>query len=111
MKLKASLSMAIAGGFLLVGAAVASAALDPSAPSGSASVPASLSDREAHPECYDPAKANDPNDFCYKTIGEWNSRLLTADDVRSQFSSQEMAKNGMTADFIRQYYPEYTPAP
>lgn len=106
-KLKASLSMVIAGGFLVAGAAVAYAALEPSAPSSHVSV----SDREAHPECYDEAKANDPNDFCYKTIGEWNSKLLTADDVRSQFSSQEMAKNGMSPDFIRQYYPEYTPAP
>ncbi|WP_223995536.1 hypothetical protein [Arthrobacter sp. NicSoilB11] len=106
-KLKASVSMVIAGGFLMAGAAVAYGALEPSAPSKSASV----SDREAHPECYDEAKANDPSDFCYKTIGEWNSKRLTADDVRSQFSSQEMAKNGMSPETIRQYYPEYTPAP
>lgn len=105
-KLKASLSIAIAGGFLLAGAAVASAALDPSKPDVSTVV----SDGGEHPECQDATKANDPADFCYQTIGEWNSRLLTTEEVGSRISSEEMARTGMTPDEIRQYHPEYTSA-
>ena len=62
-----------------------------------------------HPECYDTAKINDPNDFCYQTIGPWNSRLLSDDEVRSVASLEQMISAGHPTDQIQRYYPEYTP--
>lgn len=70
--------------------------------------PPSLGDT-SHPECYDAAKMNDPNDFCYQTIGPWNSRLLTDDEVRSVVTLDQMISAGHPTDQIRRFYPEYQP--
>ncbi|WP_426985752.1 hypothetical protein [Pseudarthrobacter sp. Y6] len=63
----------------------------------------------SHPECYDAAKMNDPNDYCYQTIGPWNSRLLSDDEVRSAVSLEQMISNGMPTDHILRYFPAYQP--
>lgn len=73
-----------------------------------AAAPSSMADT-SHPECYDAVKMNDPNDFCYQTIGPWNSRLLTDDEVRSAVSLEAMISADTPADEIRRYYPEYQP--
>jgi hypothetical protein len=62
-----------------------------------------------HPECYDPAKLNDPNDFCFKTIGPWNSVRSSDDEVRALMPVKRMVKAGKTVEEIRRYYPEYSP--
>lgn len=71
--------------------------------------PPSMGDT-SHPECYDAAKMNDPNDFCYQTIGPWNSRLLSDEEVRSVVSLDQMISAGHPTDQIQRYYPEYQPA-
>lgn len=71
--------------------------------------PPSMGDT-SHPECYDAAKMNDPNDFCYQTIGPWNSRLLSDEEVRSVVSLDQMINAGHPTDQIQRYYPEYQPA-
>lgn len=63
----------------------------------------------SHPECYDAAKMNDPNDFCYQTIGPWNSTLSSAEEVRSLVSLEKMISVGMPTAHIQRYYPEYQP--
>jgi len=63
----------------------------------------------SHPECYDAAKMNDPNDFCYQTIGPWNSRLLSDDEVRSTVSLEQMISAGYPSEEIRRFYPAYEP--
>lgn len=62
-----------------------------------------------HPECYDSAKLNDPNDFCFKTIGPWNSSRSSDAEVRSMMPVERMVKAGKTVEEIRRYYPDYTP--
>ncbi|WOH19135.1 hypothetical protein IRJ34_02070 [Paenarthrobacter sp. GOM3] len=62
-----------------------------------------------HPECYDTKKLDDPSDFCYRTIGPWNSTLSTDEEVRELVSIEQMVASGRTAAEIRRYYPEYTP--
>lgn len=69
-----------------------------------------ISEDNSHPECYDTAKMNDPNDFCYKTIGPWNSTLLTKDEVRAQISLESMIEADFPEDRIKELYPEYVPA-
>jgi hypothetical protein len=62
-----------------------------------------------HPECYDPAKLNDPNDFCFKTIGPWNSVRSSDDEVRTLMPVERMVQAGKTVEEIRRYYPNYSP--
>jgi hypothetical protein len=62
-----------------------------------------------HPECYDPAKLNDPNDFCFKTIGPWNSVRSSDDEVRALMPVERMVQAGRTVAEIRRYYPDYSP--
>lgn len=62
-----------------------------------------------HPECYDPAKLNDPNDFCFKTIGPWNSVRSSDDEVRALMPVERMVQAGKTVEEIRRYYPTYSP--
>ena len=62
-----------------------------------------------HPECYDEVKMNDPKDFCYQTMGPWNSTLATAEEVRASVSVESMVTQGLSTQQIRAYYPEYTP--
>jgi len=97
----------------MVGAAVvlmggAVAGIQASTKAEPAAAPSSMADT-SHPECYDAAKMNDPNDFCYQTIGPWNSRLLTVDEVRTAVSLEQMISAGRPAEEIRRYYPEYQP--
>lgn len=79
-----------------------------SAKTEQAAAPVSKADT-SHPECYEAAKMNDPNDYCYQIIGPWNSRLLSDDKVRSAVSLEQMISVGRPADEIRRYYPEYLP--
>jgi len=62
-----------------------------------------------HPECFNTKKLNDPNDFCYQTIGEWNSTASTDGEVRGLVSIEQMKAIGATTAEIQRYYPEYTP--
>lgn len=62
-----------------------------------------------HPECYDQAKLADPTDFCFKTIGPWNSVHSSDNEVRSLMPVDRMVKAGKTTEEIRRYYPDYSP--
>lgn len=81
-----------------------STALGPSA-SGASDVAYEKMD---HPECYNETKLNDPNDFCYKTIGPWNSTKSSDEEVRSLVSVEQMVAAGRTVDEIQRYYPDST---
>lgn len=61
-----------------------------------------------HPECYNETKLNDPNDFCYKTIGPWNSTKSSDEEVRSLVSVEQMVAAVRTVDEIQRYYPDST---
>lgn len=62
-----------------------------------------------HPECYNETRLNDPNDFCYKTMGPWNSTKSSDEEVRSLVSVDRMVAAGMNVQEIQRYYPEYRP--
>ncbi|MGO4805180.1 hypothetical protein AB4089_08645 [Arthrobacter sp. 2MCAF15] len=62
-----------------------------------------------HPECYNEARLSDPNDFCYRTMGPWNSTKSSDEEVRSMISVEQMIEAGRTVQEIRRYYPEYSP--
>jgi hypothetical protein len=125
-KTKAALSVFTIGALLAVGGASAYAAMDrpaaapapavaPAAAPSAATAPALAtpgigSKDPSHPECYDAAKLNDPSDFCYQTMGPWNSTLATDDEVRRFVSVDAMARAGMSAAQIQRYYPAYSPA-
>ncbi|AXJ08644.1 hypothetical protein CFN17_02645 [Arthrobacter sp. PM3] len=75
-----------------------------------ASVPAATSaGGPDHPECYNETRLNDPNDFCYRTIGPWNSIKSSDEEVRAIMSIDRMVEAGKTVQEIRRYYPEYSP--
>jgi len=63
-----------------------------------------------HPECYNEIRLNDPDDFCYKTIGPWNSTKSSDEEVRSLVSVEDMTAAGRTTEDIQRYYPDYNPA-
>ncbi|WP_427017070.1 hypothetical protein ACQCSX_20660 [Pseudarthrobacter sp. P1] len=92
---------------LAVGGASAHAAMDHPAPAPAVSETGSGD--PSHPECYDAAKLNDPSDFCYQTMGPWNSTLATFDEVRQHVSIETMVEMGRTTAQIQRYYPDYTP--
>jgi hypothetical protein len=62
-----------------------------------------------HPECYNTAKLNDPNDFCYRTMGPWNSTKSSDEEVRALMPIGRMLAAGKTTEEIRRYHPEYSP--
>jgi hypothetical protein len=62
-----------------------------------------------HPECYNEARLNDPNGFCYRTMGPWNSTKSSDEEVRSMMSVERMVKAGQTVQEIQRYYPDYSP--
>lgn len=62
-----------------------------------------------HDECYDGKKPNDPSDFCYQTIGPWNSTTSTDEEVRELVSIEQMVAIGATTAEIQRYYPRYRP--
>lgn len=71
------------------------------------------SDREVqgdHPECYDSSRMNNPEDYCYRNIGPWNSTTASASEVRAHVSLQSMIEQDMPTSVIQKYYPEYSPA-
>ena len=105
---KRSLSVLGIAALVMVGGAGAHAAMGESTPPSNSG--ATQSDA-SHPECYDAQKLNDPNDYCYQTIGPWNSTLSNAEEVRSLVSLEKMVQTGMKAEEIRRYYPEYQPSP
>lgn len=72
-----------------------------------ASLPAS--NDPDHPECYDELRLADPNDFCYQTMGPWNSVRSSDDEVRSLMPVERMIAAGKTVSEIQRYYPHYTP--
>lgn len=63
-----------------------------------------------HPECYSEARLNDPNDFCYRTMGPWNSTKSSDEEVRALVSVERMVEAGRTVHEIQRYYPEYNPS-
>jgi hypothetical protein len=63
-----------------------------------------------HPECYDERKLHDPADFCYLTIGPWNSTKSSDEEVRSLMPIDRMLAAGKTTEEIQRYYPGYVPA-
>jgi hypothetical protein len=63
-----------------------------------------------HPECYDERKIHDPADFCYLTIGPWNSTKSSDEEVRSLMPIDRMLAAGKTTEEIQRYYPDYVPA-
>ncbi|MET4096977.1 hypothetical protein [Arthrobacter sp. UYCu712] len=63
-----------------------------------------------HPECYDERKLHDPADFCYLTIGPWNSTKSSDEEVRSLMPIDRMLTAGKTTEEIQRYYPDYVPA-
>lgn len=67
-------------------------------------------DASDHPECYNKARLNDPNDFCYRTMGPWNSTRSSDEEVRSMMSVERMVRAGKTVQEIQRYYPEYAPS-
>lgn len=71
--------------------------------------PAGPSSGSDHPECYNAARLNDPNDFCYRTIGPWNSTSSSDEEVRALMPIERMLAAGKTTEEIRRYHPEYTP--
>lgn len=60
-----------------------------------------------HPECYEEARKTNPNDWCYKNIGPWNSDLLSPSQVRAVMSVEDMIDFGDSDRLIQRYYPEY----
>lgn len=62
-----------------------------------------------HPECYNTARLNDPNDFCYRTMGPWNSTRSSDEEVRALMPIERMIAAGKTTEEIRRYHPEYSP--
>lgn len=68
--------------------------------------PSSVTD---HPECYNTARLNDPNDFCYRTMGPWNSTRSSDEGVRALMPIERMLAAGKTTEEIRRYHPEYSP--
>jgi len=67
-------------------------------------------DAPDHPECYNEARLNDPNDFCYRTMGPWNSTRSSDEEVRSMMSVERTVRAGKTVQEIQRYYPEYAPS-
>ncbi|MFE4226946.1 hypothetical protein ACFRJ8_03540 [Arthrobacter sp. NPDC056886] len=67
-------------------------------------------DASDHTECYNEARLNNPNDFCYRTMGAWNSTKSSDEEVRSMMSIERMVKAGKTVQEIQRYYPEYSPS-
>ncbi|WP_416404766.1 hypothetical protein [Arthrobacter sp. LFS091] len=65
---------------------------------------------KSHPECYNATKLNDPNDFCYQTIGPWNSTRSSDEEVRSLMSLERMVEFGLKVEEIQRYYPDYSPS-
>lgn len=63
-----------------------------------------------HPECYDERKLHDPSDFCYLTMGPWNSTKSPDEEVRSLMPVDRMLAAGKTTEEIQRYYPHYVPA-
>lgn len=63
-----------------------------------------------HPECYTETRLNDPNDFCYKTMGPWNSTKSSDEEVRAMVSVERMVESGRTLQEIQRYYPDYSPS-
>jgi hypothetical protein len=63
-----------------------------------------------HPECYDARKLHDPSDFCYLTVGPWNSTKSSDEEVRSLMPIDRMLAAGKTTEEIQRYYPDYVPA-
>ena len=63
-----------------------------------------------HPECYNEARLNDPNDYCYQTVGPWNSTKSPDEEVRALMPVERMVTAGKTVAEIQRYYPEYSPA-
>jgi len=63
-----------------------------------------------HPECYNETRLKDPNDFCYKTMGPWNSTKSSDEEVRSLVSIERMIESGRTVEEIQRYYPDYRPS-
>ena len=82
-----------------------STAFGSSAPGSLGAAPAEAD----HPECYNETRLNDPNDFCYKTMGPWNSTKSSDEEVRSLISVDRMVAAGMNVQEIERYYPEYRP--
>ena len=60
----------------------------------------------AHSECYNEVRLNDPNDFCYRTMGAWNSTKSSDEEVRSMMSIERMVAARKTVQEIQRYYPE-----
>ena len=104
-KVKRSLSILGVAVLVSLGGVAAHVAMADSAPAK----PEAATGDPSHPECYDAAKMNDPNDFCYQTIGPWNSRLLSDDEFRSIVSLEQMISAGYPSDEIRRFYPAYEP--
>ncbi|QHK20336.1 hypothetical protein GU243_12000 [Pseudarthrobacter psychrotolerans] len=102
-KVKRSLSILGVAALVSLGSFAAHAAMGDSAPAK----PEVVAGDPSHPECYDAAKMNDPNDFCYQTIGPWNSMLLSDDEVRSTVSMEQMIGAGYASEEIRRFYPAY----
>jgi hypothetical protein len=63
-----------------------------------------------HPECYDARRLNEPSDFCYLTMGPWNSTKTSDEEVRSLMPIDRMLVAGKTTKEIQRYYPDYVPA-
>ncbi|MFJ4208845.1 hypothetical protein ACIPY2_10335 [Paenarthrobacter sp. NPDC089675] len=53
---------------------------------------------------------NNPDDYCYRNIGPWNSTTASVSEVRAHVSLQSMIEQDMPASVIQKYYPEYSPA-
>lgn len=75
-------------------------------PNHTTSSPAAGSD---HPECYDARRLNDPRDFCYLTMGPWNSTKPSDEEVRQLMPIDRMLAAGKSTKEIQRYYPGYVP--
>lgn len=107
--LKTAASGAVLMSLLGLGAVAASASAKDSphdSPSRSSS-PAAGTD---HPECYNERKLHDPADFCYLTIGPWNSTKSSDEEVRRLMPIDRMLTAGKTTEEIQSYHPHYVPA-
>lgn len=49
-------------------------------------------------------------DFCFLTIGPWNSTKSSDEEVRSLMPIGRMPTAGKTTEEIQRYYPDYVPA-
>ena len=63
-----------------------------------------------HPECYDERKLHDPSDYCYLTMGPWDSTKSSDEEVRNLMPIDRMLAAGKTTEEIQRYYPDYVPA-